>query len=206
MEFWNDISTDKSWNVLIDLAKKYDFIVIGGWAAYLHTKTLKSKDIDIVVNFDTLEKIGMEHQLKKNSNLKKYEIVISEISVDIYVPFFSNLIIPVSSLEEYYISMEGIKVVAPEVLLILKQQAESERKDSVKGQKDRIDIVSLLINSNIDLKKYSEFVKKYNLKNYPIKLREIIRNARAEFHYLGVDNLRKVKLLKRDLLDKLKIK
>lgn len=205
MEFWDDIVTDKSWRVLIDLAKKFDFVVIGGWAAYLHTKTLKSKDIDIVVDFDTLEKMGVEYQLKKNSNLKKYEIIIDEISVDIYVPFFSGLAIPVNSLAEYYTKIEGIKVVVPEVLLILKQQAEAERRNSVKGQKDRTDIMNLLINSNINLKTYLQFVKKYNLEQYPARLKEIIRDAKMEFNYLGVHNLRKIKLLKRSLIDKLKI-
>ncbi len=206
MEFWDDIITDKSWKILIDLAKEFDFVVIGGWAAYLHTKTLKSKDIDIVVNFDTLEKMGMEYKLKKNFNLKKYEIIIDEISVDIYVPFFSDLVIPVNSLEEYYTKIEGIKVVVPEVLLILKQQAEAERRDSVKGQKDRSDIINLLINSNIDLKIYSQLVKKYNLEHHPIRLKEIIRDAKIEFRYLGIVNLRKIKLLKKSLIDKLKTK
>ena len=145
MEFWNDLVTDRSWKTLIELTKEFEFIVIGGWAAYLHTKTLKSKDIDVVVDFDTLEKLGMKYRLKKNTNLKKYEIIIDEVSVDIYVPFFSKFVIPLNDLEKMCTHVQGMKVVVPESLLILKQQAELERKDSVKGQKDRIDIINICL-------------------------------------------------------------
>ena len=45
MEFWNDRATDKSWNALIELSKKYEFILIGGWACYFYTGTIKSHDV-----------------------------------------------------------------------------------------------------------------------------------------------------------------
>ncbi len=204
MEFWNDIVTDKSWNLLIELTKEFNFIIIGGWATYLHTKTLKSKDIDIVVDFDTLEKLGIKYILKKNTNLKKYEIIVDEISVDIYVPFFSKFVIPLNELEKHYTSVQGMKVVSPEALLILKQQAELERKDSVKGQKDRTDLMNILMNSNVEIKKYFDLIKKYGLKDYPSRLREIIKSAKKEFEYLGIKDLRKIKLIKKNLVEKLK--
>lgn len=204
MEFWNDIVTDKSWVVLVKLAKEFDFIIIGGWAVYLHTKTLKSKDIDIIVDFDSLEKLKINYQLKKNLNLKKYEIIVDEISVDIYVPFFSEFVIPLKDINNYTITVEGMKVLKPEALLILKQQAELERKDSVKGQKDRVDILNILLNSDIKIKKYFNLVSKYDLKDYPIRLREIIKTAKKEFEYLGLKDLRKIRLIKDRLIKKLK--
>jgi len=204
MEFWNDVVTDKSWEVLIQLSKEFDFILIGGWAAYLHTKTLKSKDIDIVVDFDTLDILVTKYRLKKNMKLKNYEIIINEISVDIYVPYFSDLIIPLEKLDEYSTNIEGIKVVKPELLLILKQEAELVRKDSIKGQKDRTDIINILINSDIQLKKYFDIVKKYKLFEYPKRLEKIIRTAKREFEYLGIRNPRKIKLIKKKLTKKIK--
>ena len=55
MDFWNDTLTEKSWNIMVGL-KGFDFIVIGGWAAYLWTKMHKSKDVDIVIkNFEDLD-------------------------------------------------------------------------------------------------------------------------------------------------------
>ena len=59
MDFWNDISTRKSWDLLKILKKKFNFIVIGGWAIYLWTNALKSKDIDIILtDWNDLEKIN----------------------------------------------------------------------------------------------------------------------------------------------------
>lgn len=49
MEFWNDISTLKSWELLKKLNKKLHFIIIGGWGIYLWTHALKSKDIDVLL-------------------------------------------------------------------------------------------------------------------------------------------------------------
>ncbi len=205
MEFWNDVATDKSWDVLIELSKELNFILIGGWAAYLHTKTLKSKDIDIVVNFGTLDKLATKYRLKKNMNLKKYEIVIDQVSVDIYVPYFSDLVIPLEELDNFTTSIEGIRVIKPELLLILKQEAEMVRKDSIKGQKDRTDIINVLINSDIKLKKYFSLVKKYELFEYPKRLEKIIKTAKKEFEYLGIRNPRKIKLIKKRLIKKIKV-
>lgn len=94
-----------------------------------------------------------------------------------------------------------MRVVSPEVLLILKQGAELERKDSVKGSKDRIDIMALLIFSEIDFKKYHSLLAKHNLKHYFDRLLVIINNFN-EIKYLDL-NPREFKLKKRELLRKL---
>ena len=52
MAYYHDIITQKSWEELKTLNKKVKFVLIGGWATYLYTKELKSKDIDILINFD----------------------------------------------------------------------------------------------------------------------------------------------------------
>ena len=33
--YYQDIITQKSWNLLTELQKEVDFILIGGWAVYL---------------------------------------------------------------------------------------------------------------------------------------------------------------------------
>ncbi|RLF34852.1 MAG: hypothetical protein DRN08_03980 [Thermoplasmata archaeon] len=53
--------------------------------------------------------------------------------------------IPCHHLTAMTTKREGFKVLKPEPLLILKQQAIQDRKNSIKGQKDRIDILSLLL-------------------------------------------------------------
>src|SRR3989344_2988695 len=114
MKFWNSLLTDKSWMILQDIRKKYDFILIGGWATYLWTKQQKSKDIDIVVSIDELQRLKQEN-LGKNDSLKKYEIKFDEIDVDIYVSYFSKLAIPVEDIKKYSSVTEGFNVVIPEV-------------------------------------------------------------------------------------------
>lgn len=199
-EFWDDLIADRSWDVLVALAKEIDFILIGGWAVYLHTRAIKSKDIDIIVDFEGLEKIKLAHGIKKTDFLKKYETKINEISVDIYVPFYSKFAVPIEAIKENTTRIEGFKVPKPEILLILKQQAELARKDSIKGQKDRVDILNLLINSEINLKNYLATAEKHGIENYARRLKEIVRSAKSEFRYLGVEDARKIKLLKERIL------
>lgn len=203
-EFWNDIAVDRSWKVLITFKKEFDFILIGGWACYLLTKNIKSKDIDIIVDFSELDKIRKKYWVKKNPNLKKYETVVEEISVDIYVSHYSKFPVPFSEIMKNYLVLEGLKVLRPELLLILKQNAEMERMHSIKGQKDRIDILNILINSRMDMKYYLKIVKKYKLYSYPDRLKKIIKNSNKEFLYFGVENPREIKLMKRRLLESLK--
>ncbi|MFP4116772.1 MAG: hypothetical protein ACLFQ8_02405 [Candidatus Aenigmatarchaeota archaeon] len=204
MEFWADRVVEKSWQVLLDLNEEYEFILIGGWANYLHTGSIRSKDIDIVVDFETLEQLKTSHDLKKNNNLKKYEIVVEEISVDIYVPYFSELLVPVEDLENYVERTEGIQILSSEALLVLKQGAAEDRSHSVKGQKDRADILNLLVNSDLNLEKYGEILAEYGLEDYRKKLLKIVRNAQKEFEYLDIEDPGEVKRLKNEIVEKLR--
>lgn len=201
MEFWNDIATDKSWKVLQELVKKISPILIGGWACYLLTKKMKSKDVDIIVDFPILTRIKEEFGLKKNEKLKKYETIINEISIDIYVPYYSKLILPIGLIQKNTRIVDGIKVPQPEILLILKQQAEIARGEkSLKGQKDRVDILSILMNTKINWKNYYRIIKEQNIEHYAKQLKKIIIEAKKEFSYFDIENLRQIKLIKRKLL------
>lgn len=183
--------------------ESFDFIVIGGWAAYLWTKLHKSKDIDIVLtNIKDIELLKQKYNLKKNDNLKKYEISFDEIDLDIYVPYFSELSIPAEDLKEYSTKIENLNVVRPEVLLILKQGAELNRGESVKGEKDKIDIMTLLLFTDMDFNFYFGLLKKYRLENYYLRLKRIINNFR-DHEYLNL-NPRELKLKKKEILDKYK--
>lgn len=200
-DFWNNILTEKSWDILIRISKEFKFILIGGWAAYTWTKLHKSKDIDIVLaDIKELNFLKEKYNLKKNDNLKKYEISFDEIDVDIYVPYFSELPIPVEDLKNYTTKIENLTIVKPEILLILKQGAEKDRENSVKGEKDRIDIMALLFFSDIDFKFYLSLLKKYNLKYYFERLKRIIKNFK-DYEYLNL-NPREFKLKKEKILIK----
>jgi hypothetical protein len=178
-EFYHDLITEKSFKTLQNLRKKFKFILIGGWAVFLYSKSLKSKDVDIIVDYDELEKIRKEYNLFKNDRLKKYEIKMEEIDVDIYLPHFSNLGLKVEEIQHYYQSLEGFLVPIPEILLILKIYTFQNRRGTNKGKKDLIDIFSLLKAEQIDWKKYKELIEKYNLKNLNEDLKDLISSQKS---------------------------
>lgn len=195
MRFWNEPAVDRSFSVLQHLKKRYELVLIGGWAVWLYTKKEKSKDIDIIVDFPALERIRGDYAIKRNERLRKYEISFEGISVDIYVPHYSALIIPPEIIMKNTDIVEGFRVPAPEYLLALKQQAEIERKDSVKGMKDRVDIISLMIYGDIDVQKYLGILGEKR-EEFSRRLLDIINSAGDEFPYLGILNYREVKKIR----------
>src|SRR3989344_680720 len=200
MDYWNDIITEKSWNTLQKIRKwPVDFVLIGGWAAYLWTKLHKSKDIDIVLkDFNDLKYLKENYELRKNDNLKKYEIKIEDVDIDIYVPYYSKLAVPAEDVIRHSTKLQNFNVVQPEILLILKQGAEKDRENSIKGGKDRIDIVTLLLFCEIDFKKYREILNKYSPNEFRERLKRILVNFR-EIKYLEL-NPREFKLKKEGIL------
>lgn len=201
MEFWNSLLTEESWRILQELNKKYEFTLIGGWAVYLWTKQQKSKDIDIAVGINELQKFKQE-KLAKNDRFKKYEIKIGEIDIDIYVSHFSKLAIPAEDIEKYSSSVEGFRAALPEALLVLKQGAWLDRKYSAKGEKNRIDIASLLFFTDIDFRRYNTMLKKYRLEHYIDELILLVRG------FMDYDSLsltpREFKLKKKSVIESLK--
>jgi len=200
VEFWNDIAIDRSYQILQELSKKVDFILIGGWAVYFFTKAIKSKDIDIIVDFENLSKIKSELGIKKNVFLKKYESEVEGVSIDIYVPYYSEFAVPAEVIMKKTMVVENFKIPKPSSLLILKQQAEIQRNDSIKGQKDRVDIISLAKSGKVNWKHYKELVEMYGLEEYARRLGKIVRSARIEFEYLGITDLREIKKIKGKIL------
>lgn len=204
-EFWHESLTEKSWKRLQSLSKEIDLTVIGGWSVWLWTKQHKSKDIDILVDFGGLSLLKEKYSLEKNDRLKKYEIKLSEFDIDIYVPYYSTLTIPIEELLKETTKIEGIKTIPSEMLLILKQGAEIDRRKSIKGQKDTIDILTLLLYAPINLKKYHEQIDKYRKKNF---LRELITeitqfNPIDSQRYLGI-NYNEWAKKKKELIEKIK--
>jgi len=89
-EFYHDLVTEKSFKVLQDLKKKFDFILIGGWAIYLYTKALKSKDIDIIIDYNELEKFKREFEIFKNERLKNRKLKLKKLTfIFIYLIFLT---------------------------------------------------------------------------------------------------------------------
>ena len=186
MEFWGKEVTDASWKTLLQLNKKVKFVLIGGWAVYLYTHLEKSKDIDIVVDYDALKLIADTYDLHKNQKLSKYEVKTERFDIDIYVPHYSKLTVPPEDIINMTRSVEGFVLPIPEILLILKLGAFIDRRDSIKGQKDTVDILGLLLYSDLDTKLLKNLCDRYVVDYRLIKT--IIKDADEDtLGYLGTN-------------------
>ncbi len=168
---------------------------------FVYTHGLKSKDIDIVVDFPELEKLRQQYTLAKNDRLKKYEIKLEETDVDVYVPNYSNPGLPAEEISKYLSNREGFTVPLPEILLILKQTAYEQRKGTPKGDKDKIDMMSLLCLPNFDFANYHEALARFGLGRYSKALKALIKNT-LEMKELGL-NQHQFSRLKKSFLIKL---
>ncbi len=175
-QFYQNIITQKSWELLLSIKKQFKFILIGGWAVFLYTKNLKSKDIDVIIDFKSLQKLKNNYEIHKNERLKKYEIKQEGIDIDIYLPYYSWLGLPVEKITPYTEIIESFTVVKKEILLFTKLQAYIERKASVKGQKDKIDILSLILLPDFDF----DILKDFLSKNKKTEHISILRNMVIE--------------------------
>ena len=203
-DFWSEIVTGKSFEKLVELSKKYNVVVIGGWAVYLFTNMHKSKDIDIVIDYDTLFKMKSEYAIEKNDRLKKYEAKLGEFDIDIYLPSYSKLMLPIKLILEHTKSIKGMTTPTQEVLLILKQGAEINRRDSIKGRKDIIDIITLLIFSGFNFKIYRKLLKDYKLEFLENELiYEIKSFSLKDLKYIGL-NQKEFSKWKKDFMASIK--
>jgi len=201
MEYWHDLIIEKSFQLLQDFKRKYHFILIGGWAVFLYTHALKSKDLDIVVEYEELGKLKRGFPVAKNPRLRKYEIKREGVDIDIYVPFYSNPGLPAEEIKNYITSREGFTLPLPEILLILKQKAYQERKDSPKGEKDKIDIFTLLCSRELDWEFYKQVLQKHKQESFREELIKLLRTT-SEVKELNLTR-RKTTEIKKEILGKL---
>jgi len=205
-EFWHESLTEESWKKLQELSREMELIVIGDWGVWLWAKQHKSKDIDIIVDFRELAKLREKYPMQKNDRLKKYEIKMQGFDIDIYVPFYSRLALPIEDLLGEKTKIEGITTISPEALLILKQGAEIDRRSTVKGRKDVIDIITILLYLPINFTKYMGLLKKHRKEEFAKELITEIRqfDAADSEKYLGMKYAQFSKR-KKELLEKIKL-
>lgn len=199
--FYHNLITEKSFELLKEIKQEFKFVLIGGWAVFLYTKALKSKDIDIVVDYEQLARLKEKFELFKNERLKKYEAKKQEIDIDIYLPHYSDLGIPVEEIIKNSQNIEGFLVPPPEVLLILKLFSHKSRAASTKGKKDLIDIFALLKQELIDWKQFKNILKKHKLENLAKVFKDIVASQKA-IPELGLSN-HKIAQLKKKVLKEL---
>lgn len=203
MAYYHDLVTQKSWEELKVLKDKVDFVLLGGWAVYLYTKKLKSKDIDIIVNFDQLSALEKNYELFKNERLHKYEAVKGEVQIDVYLPHFSQLGIPAEDLVDRHDIKDGFKVLDVNYLFALKIYTLAQRGHSAKGRKDFLDLLSLIISGECEFIKITDIMERYNLKGYILTLRNFLDNY-TEVPELDL-NVYKYSKLKKMIIANLKV-
>jgi hypothetical protein len=106
-----------------------------------------------------LGKIVACYTLTKNERLQKYEARKDEIQIDIYLPFYSNLGIPVEKVQQQTQTVEGFTLLEANYLTALKIYTFNQRGQTPKGEKDFLDIISLLISPWVDKKKLKEILQ-----------------------------------------------
>lgn len=157
-----DIIAERSWETLKTLHGRHEFVLLGGWAAWLIAGKEKSHDIDILVDYEELQKLRNEFEVKKNDRLKKYEVHADGFDIDIYAPYYSTtLSLPPEFVQQETFSVEGFTVPKPPVLLALKLGAWDDRKASIKGQKDLQDIAGIM--PVVDRSEYDSMLDKSGL-------------------------------------------
>ncbi len=177
-EFYHDSVTDKSFQFLREMNKKYRFVLIGGWAVFLYTRALKSKDIDIVLDYAELGMFRKDFTVSKNDRLRKYEIKTGEFDVDVYVSHYSDLGMPVEYVVESAIRREGFSVPSLEILFMLKLHAWQERQGSIKGRKDEIDILAIAFLEEFDWPEYLKKIGKFNFKEKHENFISFLKNTK----------------------------
>ncbi len=202
MQYYHNLITEKSWQELQSLKGLVDFVLIGGWAVYLYSRALKSKDIDIIVDFDQLPILGKNYNLQKNERLNKYEARKGEIEIDIYLPHFSKIGIPVERLLKATKQVDGFVVVDPNYLLALKIYTLNQRGRSAKGRKDFLDIISLISSKQIDLLQTKKVLQEFKMEQELKVFTEFLKES-SQVEELGL-NAHNFSRLKKEIVAGLK--
>lgn len=189
MQYYHELVMQKSWEELTALRAKIEFILIGGWAVFLYAKTLKSKDIDIIVDYSQLPVLARHYQLNKNDRLHKYEAVKGEVQIDIYLPHFSQLGIPVEEVIKQTTSLEGFTVIEINMLFALKLFTLSQRGRTPKGRKDFLDLISLFTADQCDRQVIQGHLKKYKLQLTLVSFSELLQET-SDLPELGLNQHR----------------
>lgn len=212
MELWNEKAIEKSERILNELKKISNFVLVGGWAVFFWTKAIKSIDIDIYMNFKDFYKVQsilIEKGIFINFNpkLKKYSTKIEEVDIDIYTPDQCGLVIPCKDVfkNKWFETIERFKVLKAEPLMLLKLDAESKRSSTIKGFKDRCDILALITKLDLDINFLNYLFKKYNAFTLKKRLIKIVKNSSEEYKYALQKTIipSKLKKLKKEIISKI---
>jgi hypothetical protein len=145
----------KLWKIVRDLIKISDgeIVFIGGIAVYLHAARRRAAklppetthDVDAALSLVAAGSMRDELEVVPNPRLKKAQVKIGEIDVDLYVEYQNGLRFDYQELAQYATTARKLKIAALGHLLLLKIDAYLARSTSARGAKDRRDIAKILV-------------------------------------------------------------
>ncbi len=127
-----------------------DVVLIGGWGTYIRTRVAKSHDIDIIVDYATLAKLGARFELSPSHHIsgRKFEIKVEGVGVDVYPVYQSRLgqrlQIPVEVLINHTEKIDRTRILTAEAQFVAKMAALLDRQDTLPGEKDRREMWELM--------------------------------------------------------------
>jgi predicted nucleotidyltransferase len=147
------------WKVVADVAKLTDgeCVFIGGVAVYVYTQRSGTSmipeathDVDASITIAASGTLRDHQLLTQNKRLKKAQITVGGIEVDIYVEHQNNLRFDYAELAMYAENVSigravDIQLASLPHLLFLKLDALRSRGASEHGAKDRRDVAKLLV-------------------------------------------------------------
>ncbi len=152
-EFYPPEFTERSRAVLDRIREAVpDAVLIGGWATWVRTGGAMSHDIDLIVTRPQLEVIaGLAEDLSESRHLAgcKWRGTLDDVHLDLYVPYESRLgrrlqlrverLVHRQQLVDTWIVLDLPAHVATKVAALL------DRPDSMPGEKDRQELMALLL-------------------------------------------------------------
>ena len=176
-------------------------VFIGGIGVYLHAINTPglaelaeaTRDADLYISISGFSDLREIEELSANTRLNKHEFRKGGFSFDVYTERQSGLPVPYAEVAADVREYDGVKVAAPEHLLVLKLEAAVERKGSEHGRKDVKDIIRLMLvaaASTFDAKRCAAFMQDRHL----AMLEEIAKGP--EFLSLARGNAKEAKAMR----------
>lgn len=155
-EFYPAEFTTRSRSVLDrTIALLPDAVLIGGWATWVRTKGPMSHDIDLIIDHAGLDVVrSHSDDVSQSAHLggRKWRATIDGIHLDLYVPYQSRLgqrlALRTELLADHADSVDGWRVLSVPAHLATKMAALLDRPDTMPGEKDRSEILALLLDAD----------------------------------------------------------